>query len=321
MSSGLLVTGGTGFLGQALLHKLLVSGQRPLIAAVRRKKGDFPAEIKVELVGELSSNADWSACLQNVGVVIHCAARTHIMKDETGDPLMEYRRVNVQGTLTLARQAIQAGVRRFVFVSSIKVCGERTPIGRPFSVADVPAPEDAYGVSKHEAETGLLALAAESGMEVVVIRPPLVYGPNVKGNFATLLSWVKREFPLPFGAVHNQRSFVALENLVSFIALCADRESSPKAASEVFLISDAEAVSTTELLQKVARAYGRKSCLFPVPEQWLWVAARLLGKEGVANRLLGSLTIDSSKARNLLGWHPPVTMDEQLRKMVNAASD
>lgn len=315
MSSGVLVTGGSGFLGQALLQKLLVSGRRPLIAAVRRNKTDFPAEVMVEWVGELSSSTDWTACLQGVGVVIHCAARAHVMKGEIGDPLLDYRRVNVQGTLALAEQAVKAGVHRFVYISSIKVNGEQTASNIPFRAEDIPAPEDAYGISKLEAEQGLLALARNTGMEVVIIRPPLVYGPGVKGNFASMVRWVRKGMPLPLGAVHNNRSLVALENLVDFMALCADPERSPRAANEVFLISDGEDVSTTELLRKVAKAYNVASRLLPIPVICIQTLARLMGKRVVADRLLGSLVVDSSKARGLLGWKPVFSMDEQLKVM------
>lgn len=315
MSSGLLVTGGTGFLGQALLQKLLVSGRLPLIAAVRRNKTDFPAEVMVEWVGELSSSTDWTACLQGVGIVIHCAARAHVMKGEIGDPLLEYRRVNVQGTLALAEQAVRAGVRRFVYISSIKVNGEHTASNTSFHAEDIPAPKDAYGISKLDAEQGLLALARNTGMDVVIIRPPLVYGPGGKGNFTSMVRWVRKGMPLPLGAVHNKRSLVALENLVDFIALCADPERSPRAANEVFLISDGEDVSTTELLRKVANAYNVAPRLLPIPVSWVQTTSRLLGKSAVADRLLGSLVVDSSKARDLLGWKPVVSMDEQLEKM------
>ena len=302
-------------MGQALLQKLLVSGRRHLIAAVRGNKTDLPAEVRVEWVGELGSSTDWTACLQGVGVVIHCAARAHVMQDETGDPLLEYRRVNVQGTLALAEQAVKAGVRRFIYISSIKVNGERTASNIPFHAEDIPAPEDAYGISKLEAEQGLLALARNTGTEVVIIRPPLVYGPGVKGNFASMVSWVRKGMPLPLGAVHNKRSLVAVENLVDFIALCANPERSPRAANEVFLISDGEDVSTTELLRKVASAYNVAPRLLPIPVLWIQTTARLLGKRAVADRLLGSLVVDSSKARDLLGWKPVVSMDEQLKMM------
>lgn len=311
----MFVTGGSGFLGQALLHRLLVTGPRPLIASVRRREINFPVDVRVEFVGELSSSTDWAACLHEVGVVIHCAARAHVMKDDTANPLAEYHRVNVQGTLALGRQAAHAGVRRFVYISSIKVNGECTSPNHAFQADDIPAPEDAYGASKLEAEQGLMTLACETGMEVVIIRPPLVYGPGVKGNFASMVNWVRKGIPLPLGAVRNQRSLVALENLVDFIALCADPERSPRAANEVFLISDGEDVSTTELLRKVAKVYGVNPRFIPVPTRWIQSAASMLGKGAIASRLLGSLVVDSSKARELLDWKPVITMDTQLQKM------
>jgi nucleoside-diphosphate-sugar epimerase len=315
VTNSLLVTGGTGFLGQALLHKLLNAGRGPLIAAVRQKKTNLPCEVKVEWVSEFGSTTDLTACLQEVGVVIHCAARVHVMKDETNDPLLEYRRDNVQGTLALAEQALKAGVRRFIYISSIKVNGEQTASNIPFHAEDIPAPEDDYGISKLEAEQGLVALARNTSMDMVIIRPPLVYGPGVKGNFATMVHLLRKGIPLPFGAVHNKRSMVALENLVDFIALCADLDRSPRAANEVFLISDGEDISTTDLLRKVAKAYEVAPCLLPVPASWISALLRLLGMRTMADRLLGSLIVDSSKAQDLLGWKPVVSMGEQLKKM------
>ena len=315
MRRGVLVTGGTGFLGQALLHRLFATGRHSLIASTRRKQTNFPVGVRVACVGELSSSTDWADCLHEAGVVIHCAARAHVMRDEATDPLVAYRSVNVQGTLALAQQAIKAGVRRFVYISSIKVNGERTAPNTAFHADDIPAPKDAYGMSKREAEQGLMVLARETGMEVVIIRPPLVYGPGVKGNFASMVHWVRRGIPLPLGAVHNNRSLVALENLVDFIALCADLERSPRAANEVFLISDGEDISTTELLRKVAKAHHVAPRLLPIPVSWIQTVARLVGKHAAADRLLGSLVVDSSKARDLLGWAPVVSMDEQLKKM------
>ncbi len=312
MSSGLLVTGGTGFLGRALLQKLLVSGRALLIAAVRRNKTDLPAEVMVECVDELSSNTDWTNCLQGVGVVIHSAGRAQAMKVEIGDHLLDYRKVNVQGTLNLAEQAVKAGVRRFVYISSIKVNGEQTASNIPFHSEDIPAPENAYGISKLEAELGLLALARNTGLEVVIIRPTLVYGPGVKGNSASMLGWVRKGIPLPLGAVDNTRSLVALENLVDYLELCSNPELSPRAANEVFLISDGEDVSTTELLRKVANAYKVAPRLLPISVLCIKTTARL---RAVVDRLLGSLAVDSSKARDLLSWKPVVSMNEQLKLM------
>jgi nucleoside-diphosphate-sugar epimerase len=247
--------------------------------------------------------------------VIHTAARVHIMDDSAADPLTEFRKVNTAGTLNLAQQAADAGVKRFIFISSIKVNGEMTLVDQPFKPNDNYISTDPYGLSKYEAEQGLLAIAEETSMEIVIIRPPLVYGPNVKANFASMIKWINKGVPLPFGAIHNQRSLVALDNLVDFIALCADRAKSPKAANQVFLISDGEDVSTTTLLQKVARAFGKKPRLIPVPVWLMTFSAKLIGKGDMANRLFGSLQVDSSKARDLLGWQPVVTMDEQLAKM------
>ena len=324
-----LVTGATGFVGHALIKNLL-SDDCHVVAAVRSKQSLSDVNIEKVNIGSISGTTDWSKALKDIDVLIHCAARAHIMNDSVADPLAEFRQVNTAGTLNLARQAAEVGVRRFVFISSIKVNGELTgsdtqPHPSPlaegegvkdcFSEDDVFIPADPYGLSKYEAEQGLLALAKETGMEVVIIRPTLVYGPGVKGNFASLLKWMKKGIPLPFGAIHNQRSLVALDNLVSFIIHCIDH---PKAANEVFLISDGKDVSTTELLRKVAHAFGKKALLLPVPVCWMNFAAKLIGKSDVANRLFGSLQVDSSKARELLGWKPVITMDEQLKKIADA---
>ena len=238
------------------------------------------------------------------------------MHDELADPLAEYRKVNRDATLALARLAAQAGVKRFVFVSSIGVNGNLST--SPFCENDEPHPHDAYSLSKYEAEQGLLAIAKETGLEVVIIRPPLVYGANAPGNFGSLVKWLKKGVHLPFGVVRNARSSVALDNLVDFIALCADPARSPKAANEVFLVSDGVDVSTSDLLRKVAKACGVKSRLLPVPVGLMRFAARVLGKGAVADRLFGNLQVDSSKAHDLLGWKPVVTMDEALSQMFNA---
>lgn len=313
MSEKILVTGATGFVGQALTDKLRSDGYS-VVAAVRRESAILGGDVESVKVGNISAQTDWQQALSKIDVVIHCAARAHIMNDVVADPLAEFRKVNTAGTLNLARQAAEAGVWRFVFISSIKVNGELTE-SVPFSSEDVFVPTDPYGLSKYEAEQGLLALARETGLEVVIIRPTLVYGSGVKGNFASLLKWMKTGVPLPLGAIHNQRSLVALDNLVDFIIHCIDH---PKAANEIFLISDGEDVSTTELLQKVAKAFDKKALLLPIPVSWMTLAAKLLGKADVANRLFGSLQVDSSKARALLGWGPVITMDEQLKKIADA---
>ena len=261
---------------------------------------------------QLSPDEDWSDALIGVSVVVHCAARVHVMNDESADPLEEFRRVNVHGTLRLASQAAAAGAKRFVFLSSIKVNGEQTQFGEPFTADQQPNPGDPYGVSKMEAEVGLRALAWETGMEVVIIRPPLVYGPGVKANFLTMMRWLRRGLPLPLGAVTgNRRSLVALDNLIDLIVTCIDH---PAAANQIFLVSDRESLSTDALLRRMGVALGRPARLIPVPVSLLQLGATLLGKSAVAQRLCGSLEIDMSKTRELLGWVPPVSADEGFRR-------
>jgi nucleoside-diphosphate-sugar epimerase len=236
------------------------------------------------------------------------------MHEKMLDPLAEYRRVNVQGTLNLARQAAAVGVRRFVFISSIKVNGEESLPGHPFTAHDVPAPEDAYGISKVEAEIELRRVAEETGMEVTIIRPPLIYGPGVKGNFASLISWVRRGLPLPLrGVTHNRRSLVCLDNLVDLILVCIEH---PKAANQTFLISDGEDMSTTELLRKIGKALGRPARLIWVPAGLISLMAGLVGKKVISQRLLCSLQVDIRKTCELLNWKPPVAVDEGLRRAV-----
>ncbi|MCF6207916.1 MAG: SDR family oxidoreductase [Ghiorsea sp.] len=310
----ILITGATGFVGGAIICELL-KFDMPIIASVRNNSGLVPNEVNQIKISDISSSTNWVPALGGVDVVIHTAARVHVMDDSSADPLTEFRKVNVAGTLNLARQATESGVRRFVFISSIKVNGEATQPSKPFTPEDNITTQDPYGLSKWEAEQGLFEIAEQTGMQVVVIRPPLIYGEGVKANFAKMMQGVAKGLPLPLGAVHNKRSLVALENLVDFIIFCTQH---PKAANEVFLISGGEDVSTTELLQKVAKAMGKPSRLMPVPVALMTFVAKLVGKEDVANRLFGSLQVDSSKARELLGWKPVVTMDEQLKKIVEA---
>jgi nucleoside-diphosphate-sugar epimerase len=319
----ILVTGATGFVGKALITDLLAN-KNLVKAMVRTKSVDSSPEIEqivVKDLAELSTTLiqdEITSALKDVDVVVHSAARVHMMQDDSKDPLSEFRKMNRNATLTLARLAAESGVQRFVFISSIKVNGEMTRLGHPFTPEDKHVPDDPYGLSKYEAEQGLLDLANETGMEVVIIRPPLVYGPGVKANFASMMHWVNKGLPLPFGLVDNKRSLVALDNLVDFIALCADREKSPKSRNQIFLISDGEDVSTTQLLQKVAKAFNKKAFLLPIPVWLMTFVAKILGKGAVADRLFGSLQVDSSKARDLLGWKPVTTMDEQLQKTAQA---
>lgn len=259
----------------------------------------------------LLETTDWSLALENVEAVIHCAARVHVMDEQAANPLEEFRLTNVEGTIRLARQAALAGVRRFIFISSIKVNGESTDPGQQFHASDKPAPEDAYGQSKLEAEQGLLALAQETGMEVVIIRPPLIYGPGVKGNFASMIKLVDKGLPLPLGAIHNQRLLVGIDNLVDLIIRCIDH---PAAANRIFLAGDGEDLSTTELLRAVGRAMGRPARLIPLPASFLRWCATLLGKQAMANRLLGSLQVDISQTCEVLDWKPPFTVEEGLNR-------
>jgi nucleoside-diphosphate-sugar epimerase len=263
----------------------------------------------------LEAGADWGAALQGVDVVVHLAARVHVMQEQAADPLAEFRRVNVQGSLALGRQAVQAGVRRFVFVSSVKVHGEATAPGQALRADDPPHPEDAYGQSKREAEDGLRDLARGTGMELVIVRPPLVYGPGVRANFRALARAAGSGWPLPLGAVHNRRSFVALDNLVDLLVLCGTH---PAAAGQAFLVSDGQDLSTTELLQGLARAQGRRARLWPVPVGLLQWAGRLSGRSAMLQRLCGNLQLDITKTREVLGWVPPLGVDEALRRAVQA---
>ena len=303
----ILLTGASGFIGQRVAHVIQQHDQYTLTCALRRPTESL--EFAVVQVDGLEADTNWSAALAGQNVLIHAAARAHIINDEVTDPLAEYRRVNVQGTLNLARQAAQAGVTRFIFISSIGVNGNINI--RPFTEEDLPNPAELYAQSKWEAEQGLLNIQRETGMEIVIIRPPLVYGPNAPGNFGSLVQWVEKGFPLPLGAIHNQRSLVALDNLVDLIITCIDH---PAAANQIFLAGDGQDVSTTELLRGVAKAMDKPSRLIPIPAKLLMLGATSLGKKAVAQRLLGSLQVDITKARELLGWEPPITVEEGLRR-------
>lgn len=310
-----LITGATGFVGQAVVRRILADPSQEVVAPSRRETVWGDERVRPLRVHDLAIFDGWSEALVDVDAVVHCAARVHVMNDGAVDPLSEFRRTNVQGTLTLARQAAAAGVRRFVFISSVKVNGESTQAGSPFTAEQVPAPQDAYGISKLEAEEGLRKLSQQAAMEIVVIRPPLVYGPGVKANFASMARWLRRGVPLPLGAIVNQRSLVALDNLVDLVALALVH---PNAAGQTFMVSDGEDVSTTELLHRTAAALGRRARLLPVPMSWLEMAAAMLGKRTVAQRLCGSLQVDISKTCELLGWRPPVRLDEALRKAMRS---
>jgi nucleoside-diphosphate-sugar epimerase len=311
--SRVLITGASGFVGNALLLHLL-STKMPIkiVAVVRNNLKQFPKEVCVRKIKDITSHTDWSDAIRGSEVVIHLAARVHIMDDTHALPIREYRRINVDGTLNLARQAVAFGIKRFIFISSIKVNGELSCAGKPFAADDIPAPVDAYGISKMEAEHGLKQIAKSSGMEVVIIRPPLVYGAGVKANFSTMLKWLNLRLPLPLGAIYNRRSFVSLDNLVDLIATCIHHSA---AANQTFLVSDGEDVSTTELLQRIGKMINRPAILIPVPPSWLLFFASVIGKGSIAQRLCGSLQVDIKKTRNLLGWSPIISLDQGLKKI------
>jgi len=307
----ILLTGATGFIGKALVSELIQQNFNVSIA-VRQKSNLFPDEVKQFIVGNFENNPDFSASLSEVDCVIHIAGKAHVIDKVKASALDEFRKINTELTLDLAKQAVTAGVERFVFLSSIGVNGNQN--NQPFLEIDTPNPQEPYALSKYEAEQGLLKLAKNSSLEVVIIRPPLVYGNNAPGNFARLIQWAgaKIILPLPLGAVNNVRSLIAIDNLVSFIITCSLH---PKAANEIFIISDDDNLSTTQLLKKISTAFNKKALLLPIPVSWMIFVAKLLGKEADAVRLFSSLVIDSSKARDLLDWHPVTTMDEQLCKI------
>ena len=310
----ILVTGATGFAGSRLISKLTQLDSFSPTAAVR-SSGSFSDAVSVASVGDLNAETEWSTALQGVDTAVHLAARVHVMNDDSADPLAEFRRTNVEGTRALAEQAARAGVKRFVFVSSIKVNGESTEPGRPFTAQDVPAPQDAYGQSKAEAEEVLRGIAAETGMEVVIIRPPLIYGPGVKANFAAMMHWLNRGVPLPLGRTGNARSFLALDNLVDLIMTCLAH---PAAANQTFLASDGQDVSTTQLLQKMAEALGRKARLLPVPPGLMRFGAKLVRREDIYQRLFGSLQLDIRHTQQTLDWTPPLSLEAGLQQTANA---
>lgn len=308
----LLVTGANGFVGRALFDALARAGQT-VAAGVRRPCG-IAGEVILPALdcdsGAWEAPQSWLSC----DVVVHLAARVHVMREASSDPTSLYRSANATATRTLARAASRVGVRRFIFLSSIKVNGEGTAAGHPFNAADTPAPQDPYGISKMEAEQGLREIAAETGMEVVIVRPPLVYGPGVKANFASMMRAVQRDIPLPLASVtHNCRSFVALDNLVDLLITCIDH---PAAANQTFLVSDGEDLSTAELLRRLGQAMNKPARLLPVPPSLLQLGANLLGKGDMAQRLLGNLQVDIGHTRNTLNWTPPISVDEGLRRAV-----
>ena len=308
-----LVTGGNGFVGQSLCQQLLQQDYF-VRTAIRDFNKTVPASEKV-LIGNLDANTDWSLALQDIQVVIHLAARVHVMKETSSDALAEFRKVNVEGTLNLARQAVQAGVSRFIYLSSIKVNGEQTSDEMPYTPEDEPNPVDPYGISKQEAEKALRQLALETGLKVVIIRPPLIYGPSVKANFQSMMRIIDKNVPLPLAAINNKRSLVALDNLIDLILTCIKH---PAAVNQTFLVSDGHDLSTPELLKRMAVALGKRAYLLPIPTVLLVSVATMLGKKAIAQRLCGSLQVDISKSRELLGWQPPLCVDDALDKVAQS---
>jgi nucleoside-diphosphate-sugar epimerase len=304
-----LVTGATGFIGTALIGRMAGAGRHIVRATVRRNSGELPQAVERIATEDLSPDANWQQSLRDVDTVIHLAARVHVIHDSAVDPVAEFHRVNVEGTLSFAQQAAAANVRRFIFLSSIKVNGEATLPGKPYKADDVPAPVGPYSVSKLEAEGVLRRLSLETGMETVIIRPPLVYGPGVKANFLSMMHWLTRGIPLPLGAIDNRRSLVALDNLVDLIVTCIDH---PAAANQIFLAGDGEDLSTAELLRRLGKFLGKPARLVPVPPAVIITVARILGKREIAQRLLGSLQVDIRKNKDVLGWEPPFTVDHGL---------
>ncbi|MBY3673522.1 UDP-glucose 4-epimerase [Vibrio paracholerae] len=307
----ILLTGASGFIGSKLLEELPADN---ISSLGRGKPEGQPSEKFIKL--EIDNDTDYSVALSGVGVVVHLAARVHVMNDTVSTPLEEYREVNTRGTVNLARQAANAGVKRFVFVSSIKVNGEGTSQDKPFTSADLHAPEDDYGLSKSEAEQQLFKIGKETGMEIVVIRPTLVYGPGVKANFASLMNLVSKGIPLPFGCItKNKRSLVSVDNLVDLIITCIDH---PKAANQVFLVSDDHDVSTAEMVRELAIALDKPTWQLPVPIWCYKLFGKLFGKSDIVDRLTGSLQVDISHTKETLGWKPPQTLQEGFKQTAQA---
>ena len=306
------MTGATGFVGKAVHTKL---GDHSVRLTSRSEPLSNSAEFFEKTI---SSTTDFSDCLTDIDVVIHTAARVHQMDDKAEDPLSEFMEVNCYGTLNLAKQAASAGVKRFIFLSSMKVNGERTEPGIPFRFNDIPATHDPYGISKAEAEAGLLEIAQNSKLDIVIIRPPLIYGPGVKANFQSLMSISQRNLPLPLGAVNNKRSFVALDNLVDLIITCVDH---PNAINKIFLVSDDSDISTSALLIVIANAFGRKACLLNISPRFLKLVARILRKRSVIVRLCDDFQIDIQHTKDTLGWKPPISMIEGIRRCAEHVKD
>ena len=312
--SCILVTGANGFVGSKLCQ-VLIDNSDTVHAITRRQ--NFPLEtstLKYFSVNNIGSDTQWERALDRVDCVIHLAARVHVMLDSSSNPLAIYREVNTVGTMNLARQALKAGVKRFIYISSIKVNGESTSKNTSFKASDETFPTDPYAISKYEAEQQLFELTKNTNMSIVVIRPPLVYGPGVKANFFSMMRWVNKEIPLPLGLIHNKRSLVALDNLVDLILVCSTHKA---AVNQIFLVSDGNDLSVTQLLQSMAKALDKTSRLIPVPVWLLRLGATILRQTNISNRLLDSLQVDMRKTQELLNWEPSITTEEALKETAN----
>jgi len=314
--SNILLTGATGFVGNRLLTMLKEKGHQ-CRAAVRRPSSSVDVQTDSVVVGEIDAGTDWTQAVKDIDVIVHLAARVHVMNDQADNPLVEFRKINLEGTRSLAEAAVKAGVKRFVYISTIKVNGEVTK-GSPFTSQDAPSPSDPYAIAKWEAEKALQEISRETGLEVVVIRPPLVYGPGVKANFLNLIKLVRKRIPLPLAGVNNKRTLVALDNLADLIMSCCEH---PDAAGHIFLAGDDESVSTAELITRIAGSFGQRSPVFYFPPALMAWVASLLGKQAVWHRLSGSLQVDNSEAKKIMGWQPVTSMDEELKRIVSSMND
>lgn len=311
----ILVTGATGYLGKAVCHHLLSQGYR-LRVVVRSLDTIWPEHVDVFNIMGIEQSTNWEGALENVSTIIHCAARVHILNDSSASPLEEFRKVNALATINLAKQAERACVKKFIFISSIGVNGTETS-HRPFYADDKPWPDTPYAVSKWEAEQALIKLSNETKLKYVIIRPPLIYGPNAPGNFAKLLDAINSYYPIPLGRVNNLRSFVALDNVVDLIATCIDH---PKADNQIFLVSDNEDLSTADFIRKIAKARNKAAFILPLPQNWLELVARLTGKEKQVRKLTASLQVNIDKTLTRLSWQPKVSVDLAITQATKAES-